>query len=224
MNQRTNLALSTMALMYMLSSVAVAQNGGGQVMPPSARPHGFSLTEMARLTAPFTTSSNDPVFYPATPFQILYYKTQMCGPPLPDTVVCTGDNSFSVRPGTMFYVPIFNADDSRPVFGDFPEPPTTSSQVVFYWSDPSQLGFLKETAITVDGQTTPIPTAYLVGPIMAQLEDGTGTHIITLGAFLTPLSTGKHTVTIQAKATGNPIMEFFGGLFEEMFTYTVTVE
>ena len=80
MNQRTTVALSAMVIMCMVSSVAEAQNGGGQVMPPSARPQGFSLTEMARLTAPFTTSSNDHVFYPVTPFQILYFKTQICAP------------------------------------------------------------------------------------------------------------------------------------------------
>lgn len=40
--------------------------------------------------------------------------------------------------------------------------------------------------------------------------------------FLTPLSPGTHTVTIQARLTGEAL-EGFGGVFEFELTYTVIV-
>jgi hypothetical protein len=46
-------------------------NDGGHVLPPGARPDGFSLEDMARLMGQFTTSGNDLKYYPKTPFQIL---------------------------------------------------------------------------------------------------------------------------------------------------------
>jgi hypothetical protein len=126
----------------------------------------------------------------------------------------------------MFYVPILSADDSKPILGNFPAPPTTSRQVLFYWTDPSELG-VKDTTITVDGQQISISTDYLVGPIMAELHDALpadlGTHIITLGAFLTPLSTGRHTVEIHGKSTGTGTVNGLGSALEETFTYQVIV-
>ena len=46
--------------------------GGGAVLPATARPYGYSLTDMARETAPFLTSGNT-TDYPNTPFQVLYF-------------------------------------------------------------------------------------------------------------------------------------------------------
>jgi len=37
--------------------------GGGTVLPPTARPYGYSLTDMARETALFTTSGNNLDYY-----------------------------------------------------------------------------------------------------------------------------------------------------------------
>src|SRR5262249_11124051 len=55
------------------AAASAAQDGrGGEVLPAAARPHGFSLTDMARATALFNTSGNDLSQYPQTPFQILY--------------------------------------------------------------------------------------------------------------------------------------------------------
>ena len=160
MNKRTTLALSAMVLMCMVSSVAEAQNGGGTIMPPSATPKGFSLSNMAALNAPFVTSGNDLKYYPDAPFQTLYVIS-------PSTT-----NTFHVRTGTMIYMPIFNADDSPPILlgpplGHFP---TNHDEAVFYWSDKSQLG-LSQT-VTVDGRTTDIPTDYVAGPLTASLHNG----------------------------------------------------
>jgi hypothetical protein len=63
------------------SQLPAAPFDGGQVMPPSATPLGFSLRDMAAKTAQFTTSGNNPQFFPTTPFQILYDD--------PNTVVVT---------------------------------------------------------------------------------------------------------------------------------------
>jgi hypothetical protein len=111
--------------MCIVSSVAVAQNGGGNVMPPSATPGGISLTDMARPTALFTTSGNNPMYYPSTPFQILYFdpSTRKDLPTFEDGIMgilTTGSNTFTVPAGRMFYVPIGSADDSPPVVEPFP--------------------------------------------------------------------------------------------------------
>ena len=121
----------------------------------------------------------------------------------------------------MFYVPIVSVDDSPIVIGTFP---TSSSMAASYWFDSSQLG--GTDSIVVDGKTTSIGASYLVGPIMtAPLGDGGGTHIITIGVFLTPLSKGSHTVVIKARFDGALILPFLGiNFLEEDFTYHVIVQ
>jgi hypothetical protein len=197
---------------------------GGNVMPPSARPFGFSLADMAGQIAQFATSFNNPAFYPTTPFQILYGD--------PNTITFssvegnglleTGSNTFHVHAGTVFYVPIQSADDSPPIVGNFP---SDSSTVLNYWFDESQLGW--KGFIKVDGKTTSIGAAYLVGPITTQpLQDGAGTHIITLGVFLGPLNRSSHTVSFRSQFDGAAIPPGFFGLnfFEAEFTYKVIVD
>jgi hypothetical protein len=209
-----------------------ASQQGGQVMPPSAMPFGFSLKDMAAKTAQFTTSGNS-LPPPTTPFKILFGK-----PPLMFAVqgngqgqtglVETGMNSFRVSEGTMFYVPIANVDDSPPVAGTFP---ASSSTVASYWFDSSQLG--GTDSIVVDGKTTSIGATYLVGPITTSpLQDGGGTHIITMGVFLTPLSKGSHTVSIRTLFNGAAIGPFLTALvglpglnfLQGEFIYTVIVQ
>jgi hypothetical protein len=165
------------------------QLAGGEVMPPSARPFGFSLRDAAGKNAQFVTSGNNPQFFPTTPFQMLFADPNTIGfSSLPGNgLLETGSNSFRVPEGTKFYVPIQNVDDSPPVVGIFP---TSSSTAASYWFDSSQLG--ESQFIVVDGKTTSIGATYLVGPITTQpLQDGGGTHIITIGVFLTPLNKGK---------------------------------
>ena len=58
--------------------------------------------------------------------------------------------------------------------------------------------------IIVDGKSTSIGPDYTAGPVLtAPLLDGGGTHFISIGAFLTPLSVGKHTVSFKATFAGD---------------------
>src|SRR6476659_5160909 len=108
---------------------------GGAVLPPNAEPHGYSLTDMTRAVARFNDSGNDPAYYPDTPFQILYVNRP------------NHTGSFTVKPGTAFYVPVVNVNDSPPVLGVFP---TTPAEARRYLTDPAQLGG-HDFKIVVDG-------------------------------------------------------------------------
>lgn len=206
-----------------LSAQSVGASGGGVVLPPGARPHGVSLADMAKALALFSTSGNDPARYPSTPLQVLYYdphtlvpSTDGCGS------VSTGTNVFVVKSGTTFFVPVENVDDSPPVLGTFP---TTRSQAGPYFFDPSQVGG-RDFVITVDGVATPLGASYLAGPVTtAPLLDGGGSHMITLGAFLGPMSPGTHTVSISGGLFGALIQSVYSPtcFFREAFTYTVKV-
>ena len=183
-----------------------AYAGGGKVLPPTAKPSGYTLDDMAEELAYFTTSGNDLDFYPDTPFQILYVDLN------------TGTNTFNVTAGTRFFVPIAFADDSPPIFGDFP---ADSSTVEAYVFGPDQLG-AHDLAIDVDGVSTAIGPDYLAGPVLAPgLLDGGGSHFIQIGAFLTPLSNGSHTITIRGTFDGAALGDF-GGSFEISYTLNVT--
>jgi hypothetical protein len=205
------------------AAASAAQDGrGGQVLPAAARPHGFSLTDMAGATALFTTSGNDLSQYPQTPFQILYVD------PTTETfnfvnggLVVTGTNQFTVAAGTPFYVPVASVDDSPPILGTFPTDPSTVANYVFAQD---QVG-MKNLRIIVDGRVTPIGSAYAAGSVETPpLLDGGGSHIITVGAFLTPLSPGTHTVAIAGEFSGALFQQTYGLAFEQFhFTYTVTV-
>ena len=55
--------------------------GGSGVLPASAKPFGYSLADMTRLLAVFTTSGNVEAFHPDTPFQILFVDPALFEPP-----------------------------------------------------------------------------------------------------------------------------------------------
>jgi hypothetical protein len=195
----------------------------GVVLPATARPEGWSLARMTSELALFTTSGNEAAYYPKTPFQILYADAATSQVvPVGDGFLALGSNSFAVRPGTAFFVPLWNADDSPPIVGTWPE---NHSDAIAYFFDPTQVGG-KGFAITIDGRTTPIGAAYLAGPVTTPpLLDGGGTHIITLGAFLTPLPSGTHTVSISGGVFGSEIAKAYPFSFiEEDISYTVSVE
>jgi hypothetical protein len=197
--------------------------GGGEVLPPDARPHGYSLADMAGAIAQFTTSQNQPQFFPKTPFQILYYdpSTLTFTTDVTGGITGSGRNSFTVTPGTSFYLPIDGADDSPPVLGVWPTDRRTAR---FYFFDPSQIG-AKDFEVIVDGHRTVVGPSYLARPIeTAPLQDGGGTHILTLGVFLSPMSVGTHSVTIRGGYYGALIDSTIGvPFYAEEFTYTVKV-
>jgi hypothetical protein len=206
-------------------SAQSASAGGGQVLPPGARPLGYSLTDMTRLLAVFTAGGNDPRLYPETPFQVLYIASSSVES-VDGGIKFTGTNTFpaapgrKLAPGTKFFVPIQNATDGPPVAGDFPN---DEAGAIPYFFGPSQLG-ARDYEIVVDGAITPVGAGNLAGPVATPpLADG-GTHIITLGVFLSPMTPGTHTVTIRGRLAGQAIGATYPFRFlAEDFTYIVTV-
>jgi hypothetical protein len=177
----------------------------GPVLPATATPAGYSLADMAAEMAYFSTSGNNSSLYPDTPFQVLYVDS------------ATGTNTFTVRTGTKFFVPLAFIDDSPPILGDFPTDPSEAADYVF---SPMELG-AHDLEIVVDGQATSLGPDYVAGPVFAPgLLDGGGSHFIQIGAFLTPLAKGTHTVTIQGVLDGDAI----GGVFAFQISYTVIVQ
>ena len=74
----------------------------------------------------------------------------------------------------------------------------------------------------MDGKSTPVRAAYLVGPVTTPpLNDGGGTHIIQLAAFLSPMTAGTHTVEIKGEFTGQAIQPTT--FISEDITYMVHV-
>jgi hypothetical protein len=205
------------------AAASAARGGrGGQVLPAAARSHGLSLTDMAGATALFNTSGNDLSQYPRTPFQILYVdRATQTFSPVDGGLVVTGTNQFTVAAGTPFYVPVAFIDDSPPILGTFPTGPSAVANYVFAQD---QVG-TKDLRVIVDGRVTPIGSAYAAGPVQTPpLLDGGGSHIITVGAFLTPLSPGTHTVAIAGEFSGALFQQATGLNFEQFhLTYTVTV-
>jgi hypothetical protein len=196
---------------------------GGDVLPPYARTKGYSLLDMMSATALFNTSGNNPSDYPDTPFQILFND--------PSTVttesqakgqVSTGTNFFTVAHGTAFYMPLVYADDSPPIAGDFPK---SALGAVPYFFGHKEAG-VRDVTVFVDHKCTSIGPAYLPGLVRSPvpLLDGGGTHIMTLGVFLTPLSKGTHTVSYEATFAGDAVFQTYGVKFLKFVnTYTVIV-
>jgi hypothetical protein len=214
------LAAAAAVLCSAMESSALATSS--PVLPPNARPLGWSLERMTGALAVFTASGNDPANYPDTPFQILYVTDFADPEPVAGGGLrLSGSSTFTVRPGTKFFVPMANADDSPP----FPAPyPESQAQAEPYFFGPAQYG-ARGWQITVDGQSTPIGAEYLAGPVTTPpLPDGGGTHMITLGAFLHPLTPGTHTVTVSGGLFGSALLGTYGfAFFVSEFTYTVIV-
>jgi hypothetical protein len=191
--------------------------GGGSVLPPTAMPRGYSLADLAKATGPFTFSGNDPAFFPTTPFQILFADpATFANTPDGCGVVSSGNNSFTVRPGTMSYGPILNVDEG---IGTYPTTPAEAQQ---YFFGASGLGG-HDFQVSVDGVKTSLGQSYLVGPVAVSLPDG-GEHIITMGSFLSPLAPGRHTVELSGRVDGALIQSVVGVCFLDLdYTFTVTV-
>ena len=229
-------------------SALAAQRGHASsgVLPASAKPFGYSLADMTRLLALFTTSGNQPQYYPDTPFQILYVNgpqtdfsfrkpdlTTICEPPGPSCGLFFTEksgfkesNSFTVRRGKKFFVPVDNADDSPPIVGTFPVTPKQAKRYIF---DPAQVGG-RGFSITIDSACTSLGPNYVAGPVktpeLLDVPEGVtgGTHMITIGAFLDAMSPGHHTVRIQGGYFGKAIQDTYGfGFIALDFTYSVTV-
>lgn len=197
------------AALATIASTSTAWAGGGEVQPPQAKPRGYSLAQAAEASAAFNAGTRNPNTLPDLPFQVLYLPPGQT------------ENTFVVKPGTSFYVPLEGIDDSPPILGDFPADVSNQEDVEDYVFDPQELGGSSFT-ITVDGNITELGPDYVAGVTTEPLPDGGGTHYIAIAAFLTPLPKGKHTVTI-AGAFDGAAFDPFGGGFSYEITYTVIV-
>jgi hypothetical protein len=203
---------AALAAIAIVLASAPSQSRGDDVLPPTAKPKGYSLAKMADITAFFNTGPRVPGSEPATPFQILY--TPLEG----DTPV------FTVSQGTMFYLPLVYSDDSPPIIGDLPADVDDQPAVATYYFDPDELGATM-LQVEVDGRVSTFGPGYAVGAA-TPLADG-GTRYTTVAAFLAPLPPGAHTVTIRALFDGAALAafpDFFpDGIWEFETTYQVVV-
>jgi len=207
-------AIAALALLALIFMPLIARaDDDGQVLPPWATPHGYSLDDMASAMALYSTSGNNPTYLPDTPFAILGLdpSSVMVTGTSDGGLLVTGDSSFTVEAGTTFFVPIYYTDDSPPIIGDFPD---NAFEALFYFFGPQQLGFTGG-AVWVDGRRTDIGPFYLAGPVQVpNLLDGTGTHYMQLGFFLSPLSPGQHTIVVEGKLAGTAFTSALGLAYE----------
>jgi hypothetical protein len=184
------------AVVGLLACTALATGGGGNVLPSSAKPKGYSLSQIAAATAVYnsgTTSGN-----PATPPP----------PDVPFEILAPPASDFTVSSGTMIYLPIFFWDDSGGAPPGFPTDITDqAADAAFLNSQALDLYGITAFIVQVDGETTVLDDSYIVGVTTPPLLDGTppGTHYIISAAFLTPLTPGVHTVALGGIVGGEPV-------------------
>jgi hypothetical protein len=182
------------------------------VLPPQAQPQGYSLADIAKITAAFNVTDHSGTVPSAVDgsgkIQMLY---------------TTADNTFQVKSGTFLYVPILTPDDSPPILGTFPNI-NDRNAVVNYAYSPQQLG-IQYTIITIDGQAFPLDERYLVAVRVPPLPDGGGTGYLAFAAFVKPLKKGTHTIEISASATGAAVIQWcqdLGGSCPDGFAFSIT--
>ncbi|MCW5554276.1 MAG: hypothetical protein KIS67_19220 [Verrucomicrobiae bacterium] len=189
----------------MLTS-SVTAFGQGNVLPPQATPKGYSLDDMAAAVANFSITGNDPAYYPDTPFQIIYNRP---------------GRTFSVKPGTFLYLKFFFINDAKPTIGDFP---TDKSEVADYVFGPDQLGG-HDHEVEIDGQITSLDSpGYVGGPVATPNSPDGSENLLQIGAFVSPLKKGTHTIVIRGVFDGQAFVDAVGGPFAAEITYTVIVE
>ena len=187
------------------SSLSVTA-GSGNVLPPTAKPQGWSIDDMAAAVANFSISGNNLDFYPDTPFQIIFRHP---------------GNSFTVKPGTFLYVKVIFIDDSAPVIGNWP---ADKSGVADYFFGRTELG-AHDLEIEVDGKVFSLDNpGYVGGPVPTPDSPDGSTYFIQTGAFVTPLSPGTHKLTIRGVLDGDAMVAALGGPFATEIHYTITVE
>lgn len=203
---RSTLVPTLLAGLALFTATLSASAGPGNVLPPSEITHGYSLDDMASAVANFSISGNDPAYYPATPFQIIYNRP---------------GKTFTVKPGTTLYLKFFFIDDSAPVVGDWPADKSETANYVF---GADQLGG-HDLQVVVDGQVSSLDNpGYIGGPVATPDSPDGSENMIQIGAFVTPLNKGTHTITIRGTFDGTALLDAFGGPLAAEITYTVIVK
>jgi hypothetical protein len=185
---RNHLLVSFYSAVLCACCTASALAQGGNVLPANATPNGYSLWDMAALTAVNNVGGS---VTPNVPFQVLVGSI----------------SAYTVNSGATLYVPVFYTDDSPPVFSPPPFPANINNQA----ADAQYLDALLLASfgvsglfLDVDGHTTPITDGYVTGATTAPLPDGGGTDYIVSAAFLSPFAPGQHTVDIGGYINGSP--------------------
>jgi len=180
---------------------AASALAGGTVLPPNATPNGYSLSDMAVATAAYNDiGDSEPI--PDVPFEVLVGSVA----------------DYSVRPGTMLYVPVFYADNSLPlVVSPYPkdlQDPTADTDYLLDCADADSPPGTEIEAflVQVDGKTTVLSDDYSVG-VKIKLSDSADRYIVA-AAFVAPLTPGEHTVGVGGIIGGAPVV---------FLSYTVTV-
>jgi len=131
----------------------------------------------------------------------------------------------------MFYIPVFNLDDSPPAVGTFPDVRDKLDLNSYVYSM-NQVGTVY-AMISVDGWHYLLNKNYLAGvDVWPPLPDGGGTRYATVAAFLKPLSKGYHTIEISAMLAGKelkPWCEVINGIYgftvcKDLYDFKITYE
>lgn len=208
MSTTTSSRLVSIVFACLVLVAPCASAGGGTVLPPTARPHGYSLADAAAATAYFNVGPRTPNTLPADfPFQILYAA--------PNENTAT----FEVRTGTMFYMPLVYSDATDAALWDFPDV-TDAGAVSRYYFDPAQLG-AEFIEVTVDGQTTSLGPKYAVGAVTPGLPTGADAYTV-VAVVLGPLTKGTHVVSYRFLFDGAFLTQY-GLVFPGEGAYTVVV-
>jgi hypothetical protein len=184
------------ATLGVLVCTGSALAGGGNVLPSSAKPKGYSLSDIAVDTAVYNTGSASG--NPETPPP----------PDVPFEILVPSVASYTVKPGTMLYLPVFFADDTDSLYPGFPADITDQAANAAYLNSFVFAAYdVTSFIVQVDGETTVLDDGFICGVTTAPLLDGTpgGTHYIVCAAFLTPLAPGEHTVSIGGIIDGSPV-------------------
>jgi len=209
MNTNFILRGCSIVILALLAIITFSIPARAGLLPGSANPKGTSIDEMTAALGQFQDSGLDPSFLPNTRFQILFPQ---------DLENNTG--TFTVKHGTFFFIPVFSFNDSPPVIGDFP---TDSSQAAAYIFSAAEIG-AHDAEIEVDGQITELGPSHLSGLVSTPNLPFGGSSTILLGAFLTPLPKGTHTIKIRATWDGVALVASFGSSVSFEVVYTVIVK
>jgi hypothetical protein len=199
MKTSRNIAITLASVSLLAGTTRLFADGTANVLPSSAQPLGYSLSQLAEDTAVYNTGAA--TSNPATPVP----------PSIPFTVL-EGDTS--VASNTYLYLPIFYSDDSggavpaTPTGPAFPSDVTNQAAAANYVDSYASYNYgVSQFVVFVDGQVQGLDDSYITGVVTSPLLDGTpaGTNYMSVAAVISPLSIGEHTVGFGGYIGGSPV-------------------